>query len=225
LPYLLSKSRKGLIFAADFVEEKKCLTCIDEIAEFIDGIKIGNLLALSTGLKIVRKIKEICNIPIIGDFKIMDVPHIATSIVKKGIEAGLDGFIICGICGPDVIQDCMKIAEERMIFIFTEFTHSSGLINHELSNFIAQIAKDLKVYGIQAPATKHDRVRKLRNIVGNELLIISCGVGKQGVVYGNAIKYGADYEIIGRSIYLSDNPKLEAQKAKNKILQLEKEIN
>lgn len=37
--------------------------------------------------------------------------------------------------------------------------------------------------------------------MGNSLVIISCGIGKQGPIVGSAIAAGADYEIIGRSIY------------------------
>ncbi len=215
----LPKGKKGLIFAADFVEENACLNCINNISEFIDAIKIGNLLISCTNLDIVKKIKEICDVPIIGDFKIMDISYIATSMIKKGIEAGLDGFMICGVCGPEVLSNCIECAKDKMIFVFTEFTHFTGLIDREQSNLVAQMAKDFMAYGIQAPATKPDRIMELKSIVGDELLIISCGVGEQGVSYGSAISYGADYEIVGRSIYLSTNPKLEAQKAKNKIYQ------
>ena len=44
-------------------------------------------------------------------------------------------------------------------------------------------------------------------------LIISCGVGYQGTPYGSAVKAGADFEIIGRAIYNSENPLNEAKKA------------
>jgi orotidine-5'-phosphate decarboxylase len=37
--------------------------------------------------------------------------------------------------------------------------------------------------------------------MGDRLILISCGIGKQGPKIGSAIAAGADYEIIGRSIY------------------------
>jgi len=46
----------------------------------------------------------------------------------------------------------------------------------------------------------------LRNIVG-ALIIACCGIGAQGPEPGSAIKAGADFEIIGRTIYEADNSK------------------
>lgn len=214
---VLPRGEKGLMFAADFVDEKACLNCLNSIADYIDGIKIGHLLIVSVGLRIIHKIRQIVNVPIIADFKLMDISPIATSLIHKGIEFGLDGFMMCGVCGPDVLKDCISVGRDKMIFVFTEFTHFTGLIDRQLSNYVAEMARDFGAFGIQAPATKPIRVRELRQIVGEELVIMSCGVGEQGASYGSAIKNGADYEIVGRSIYLAQNPRSEAQKAKTNI--------
>jgi len=210
--------KKGLILAADFDDEKTCIDCISKVADFIDGIKIGNLTVFTLGFEIIEKLKKIRPLPVIGDFKIMDISAIATSIIKRGIDAGIDGFMICGVCGPEVLRDSLQIARDRMVFVFTEFTHFTGLIDENLSDYVAEMARDLGAYGIQAPATRPNRIQKLRKIVGDNLIVISCGVGEQGIPYGTAIANGANYEIVGRSIYLSNKPRLEAKTAKNAIV-------
>lgn len=63
-----------------------------------------------------------------------------------------------------------------------------------------------------APATRPKQISKFRTIVGKNMKIISPGIGTQG---GNAKKCfnaGADWIIIGRSIYNSLNPINEIQK-------------
>lgn len=211
------KGEKGIIFAADLVDEVSCLQVIEEISGFIDAIKIGYPLILNTGIQIVHKIKEICNLPVIADLKIMDISSVAGKIVATVVKAGCDGVVVCGQCGPGVIFDCMQEAEDKMVIVFNEFTHFDGLITEEVANDTAKIAKDLGAYGIQVPGTKPHRIQKLREIVGNNLIIIACGIGAQGPSPGTAIKTGADYEIIGRAIYTSQNPKRSVEEIKKII--------
>ena len=60
-------------------------------------------------------------------------------------------------------------------------------------------------------------VHTIREIVG-DLTIISPGVGVQGGSAADTIKAGADYVIVGRSIYQSDNPAAVAKKITDEIL-------
>ena len=48
--------------------------------------------------------------------------------------------------------------------------------------------------------------------LGNEILILSPGVGVQGGKVGGAISAGADFEMVGRSIYKAENPGEVAEK-------------
>ena len=65
---------------------------------------------------------------------------------------------------------------------------------------MAKMAADCGVNGVVAPATRPGRVKVIWDIVG-ELIIISPGVGAQGGSAGDTIRAGADYVIVGSSIY------------------------
>jgi orotidine-5'-phosphate decarboxylase len=69
---------------------------------------------------------------------------------------------------------------------------------------IACLAIECGADGIIAPATRPDRVKVLRGIVGNRK-ILSPGVGAQG---GDADEVArlVDGIIVGRAIYEADNP-------------------
>jgi orotidine-5'-phosphate decarboxylase len=210
------KRKSGIIFAIDLESETSALRVAKEVYEYVDSIKIGYPLVLNAGLRIVKKIKKESNVPIIADFKVMDISSTATKIVKAAVNAGCDGVVICGVCGPTVISRCIEAARGKKVFVFTEFTHSDGLLSPKISNYTAKVAKELCVDGIFAPGTKPERIRELRNIVG-DLIIACCGIGAQGPMPGSAIKAGADFEIIGRAIYDANNPKLAAMEIKRRI--------
>jgi orotidine-5'-phosphate decarboxylase len=69
---------------------------------------------------------------------------------------------------------------------------------------IARLAIECGADGIIAPATRPERVKVLRGIVGNRK-ILSPGVGAQGGEIDTIVKL-VDGIIVGRAIYESDNP-------------------
>ncbi|MBN1840728.1 MAG: orotidine-5'-phosphate decarboxylase [Deltaproteobacteria bacterium] len=209
---------RGIIFAPDFVELDKCFEIIGKCREYFSAVKLGNLTLYQHGIKAVRELKEQFDIPIICDFKLMDIPDIAERVLGLGAENGMDGAMIWGLAGEETISRCIASFPEIMIFVLTEYTHSPEAISRKVGDQMAHMAAELGAYGIQAPATRPRRVEELRDIIGEELKIISCGVGHQGTPYGHAVKHGADFEIIGRSICFSQNPAAESEKAFNAIL-------
>jgi len=146
----------------------------------------------------------------------MDYSLIAVKTVEITVDAGYDAVVVCGACGPDVISRCVKAANDKQVFVFAEFTHRDGLLDSNIANRSARLAKELGAYGIFAPGTKPGRIKELRNIVG-DLIIACCGIGAQGTEPGSAIKAGADFEIIGRTIYAAENPKAAIIEIKERI--------
>ena len=212
---------KGMIFAADITNKKRLIEIIKQISPYIDVIKIGNVSLYEHGWRIISDIKDQSDKKIIIDLKLMDIPYIAESISKKALSYGADGIIICGPVGDETISICRNIFADKYIFIFTQFTHMSGLISDEMADEFIDLALSLSCDGIQVPATIPNRISEVKQKVGNDLMIISCGLGKPGPEIGSAIRAGADYEIIGRAIYdpnvTKSSPKNAAMLAKQKI--------
>jgi len=192
---------KGIIFAADIEEKGILLRTIDEVLPYVEGIKVGNIVLYSFGWAIIKDIKAICDKPILVDLKLMDIPYIAKKISTQAYKSGADGIIVCGPIGKDSIMACKDVLDSNPIFVFTQFTHSTGLINDDMAQEYVKIAMELGCNGVQIPANRPDRIVSTRSLIGDNALILSCGVGAQGTPIGDAIKYGADYEIIGRAIY------------------------
>lgn len=211
-------SGKGLIFSPDFIDFQQASKIISKCQEYFSAIKIGNLTMYREGIEVIRDIKDRFNLPIICDFKLMDIPDIAEAIMTAGVENGMDGAMIWGLAGEETIYRCVSSFPDVMIFVLTGYTHSSETINTSISKDLAQMAVELGAYGIQAPATRPNHISELREIIGNDLKIISCGVGYQGAPYGSGVRHGADFEIVGRKIYRSSDPTGESKKALDAVL-------
>jgi len=212
--------RTGLVLALDMDYETPALELVADVYTYVDAIKIGYVLILSEGLSVMKAIKrEFPQLPIIADLKIADAPHIARKMTLLALDAGADVVSVCGVCGATVIQECLQLTEYRKknLLVFLEFTQLDGLIGPNQANQIALMAKERSAWGILAPGTKPHRIKELRSLVGQNLVIVSCGIGAQGIEPGTALKAGADFEIVGRHICTALDPKVAAANISNSL--------
>ncbi|WP_406661086.1 orotidine-5'-phosphate decarboxylase [Methanolobus sp. ZRKC3] len=202
-----------LILALDVLDSDEAIKISEDVAEYVDAIKIGYPIVLACGLDIISKLSKLA--PIIADFKIADIPNTNRLICEQVFDAGADAVIVQGFTGHDSLEICVNLAQERNkdIFVVTEMSHPGALdFMQDVGEDIAKMAADNKAFGIVAPATRPERVTEIRKIIGDEVTIISPGVGAQGGSASDVIKAGADWVIVGRGIYQSENPR-DAAKA------------
>ncbi|MCZ7381760.1 MAG: orotidine-5'-phosphate decarboxylase [Candidatus Methanoperedens sp.] len=206
-----------LILALDVTDKNAAITISKETAEHVDAIKIGYPLVLGAGLEIIGRVCKFTHV--IADFKVADIPNTNRLICSQAFEAGASAVIVHGFTGRDSLLECVKTASEYNgeIFVVTEMSHP-GAIEFMAPNALelASLAVECKAQGVVAPATRPERVEKIRGVVGN-LTIISPGVGAQGGSAADAITAGADYVIVGRTIYNSKNPGKEAERIAKEI--------
>ncbi|MCK9152404.1 orotidine-5'-phosphate decarboxylase [Methanobacterium alcaliphilum] len=202
------KVKNRIILAMDIMDIKHAITVTEEVAHFIDTIKIGYPLALSAGLSCFSKFKENFDFKIIADFKVADIPSTNEKICKTTFNAGADAVIAHGFVGEDSVSACLNVADEKEkeIFLLTEMSHPGAeTFLKEVSLEIADMGVDLGVKNFVAPSTRLDRLSKIRNIIGKDSFMISPGVGVQGGDASQTLNF-ADAVIVGRSIYQSDDP-------------------
>ncbi len=210
--------KTGLIFALDVTDRKEAIKISEKVAGYVDAIKIGYPLALATGMDIIGQLSKYA--PIIADFKVADIPNTNRLICEQVFKAGADAVIVQGFTGHDSLEATVKLAKEQKkdIFVVTEMSHPGALdFMQQVGEGIAKMAADADASGVVAPATRPQRVTEIRKIIGNKLSIISPGVGAQGGTASDVIKAGADWVIVGRSIYQSDEPELAAKKIVDEI--------
>jgi len=212
------KPNTRIILALDVTEKNKAFGILREVYDLIDGVKLNHPLIFSYGISISKEIKDEFKCPIIGDFKIADITLTNNKIIDICIENNIDFLTLHGIIGRANLSDIKEYAKGRIdFFMITELSSCIGATLFPFEEY-ARLAVDLDFYGVQTPATKPNIIKKVRHTVGDSMTIISCGIGAQGVSPGGAIKYGADFEIIGRFIYMDKHPR-EATKKYIKMIE------
>ena len=201
-----------LILALDVTEKKQALAIAHSCASHIDAIKLGYPLILSCGLDVAGEL-EALDLPLIADFKVADIPNTNRLIAEQVFDAGFSSVICHGFTGKDAVQACVDVAADYggACFVVAEMSHpgATAFFHGGTAEKIAALAMECGADGIIAPATRPERVKVLRRIIGKRK-ILSPGVGAQG---GDAADVAnlVDGIIVGRAIYEAEDPAAAAE--------------
>ena len=193
---------------------KWCFKIIDDTLDIVSGYKIGLPLILDLDRKrdlekIARKMEGVWLR--IADLKLADIGDIMVSIIRRLHEFGFNAFIVHGFIGYDGaldrVSDYVDSIDAKLITVISmSHSGSSEIIDHVLDRLL-EVALRAGSWGIVAPATRPEIIREIRSRVGDRVKILSPGIGVQGARPSTAIKAGADYEIIGRLVTRSEDPR------------------
>jgi orotidine-5'-phosphate decarboxylase len=212
--------KNSLILALDVLSRDKALELTEQLVDHFDAIKVGYPLILHAGLGIVEEISSIS--PVIADLKIADTPNTNRLICEAVLGAGAGAIIAQAFPGKDSLVACADCAESfgADLFVVTEMSHPGAeQFMAPLAERMARLAVESGASGVVAPATRPERIRMIRSIIGDKL-IISPGVGAQGGAAGEALQAGADYLIVGRSVFGSADPWAQAKELAAQVEQL-----
>jgi len=166
---------------------------------------------LRTGVHRLRDLLSASSKPLIADLKLADIGDIMTYVVEALADAGVSAVISHAFVGRRGALDVLVRKSEELgvkpiLVVSMSHPGSTEFIDKHLSEFV-NLALELRVWGVVAPATRGEVISRVRELAGKELKIFSPGIGAQGAEPGSAICYGADYEIVGRAVTNSPNPR------------------
>lgn len=200
------KKQSGLILALDVTERERALKIAEAVSGLMDAIKVNYPLALSCGLGIVTDLSK--HIEVICDFKVADIPNTNRLIVEEAFKAGASGIIVHGFVGHDSVEACVEYAKGGDVFVVTEMSHPGGQeFTAKIAEELVQLAVDTKASGVIAPATRPERLKAIRALLPDNMVVLSPGVGAQGGKITDTFEAGADFAIIGRAIYDAEDPR------------------
>lgn len=222
-------ARTGIVHALDVDDLDRARDIARSVEPYVDAIKVSWPTVMEIGCKeVIYTVRRSVSLPIMADFKVADIPEISSRIVQKAIRMGADGVILQGFVGKESMKACIDEAHRGTgyTFVVTEMSHPGAeLFMQPVGVRIAELARELGSDGIIAPATRPERTREYRRVVGKDLIIVSPGVGAQGAEVGDAIKAGADFEVIGRKIYEAQDPGQAAKQLSEKMALVRKELH
>jgi len=203
------KERKNLLDSA--------INLLSNIEDYIAGIKIGLPFSLCVNLDNVEEIiKNFSNkYFFICDFKIADIGYTNSLIIRNILNIGFNAIIAHAIIGfkdglERIVSEAKKFNAGVLALCAMSHNGAEEFINKHYIELL-EIAAKSKVDGFILPATYPSYISTARKLYP-WALIFSPGVGTQKAAFGSAINNGADFEIIGRSIYEAENPKKEIEK-------------
>jgi orotidine-5'-phosphate decarboxylase len=204
------------------IQRSKAL--LEQLSDQVCAVKINRQLLLTLGLRngvdLIVGYAHSLSLPAIMDAKLNDVAHTNEAMMRAYIQAGFDAIIASPVAGWDVgLDSAIGLArkEKRSVILLVHMSNPGSerfysLIaegfgkSRPLFEHFAELALQWQVQGVVVGATKSDVVSRVRQIVGQDIKIYSPGVGAQGGDVKSALQSGADYLIVGRSIYSAPDP-------------------
>lgn len=193
--------------------------------QHIAGYKVGSLLVMRNGLaEVVRSLSS--DVPLILDMQKhgTDIPDIVERQVRLAAESGVAAVIGAPLGAGShempsgSLETFAAVCKETgtLPIVVVEMSHPGAdeFLHHDASVHLAERLVQLEVGHVVAPATKPKSIRRVTEVFesgGIPVRVVSPGVGPQKTGNApedarNAVLSGADYIVVGRAIYNSEDP-------------------
>jgi orotidine-5'-phosphate decarboxylase len=227
--------RERLIFALDIgggLEEALCW--VDRLRDHVGLFKVGKESFVRYGTEIVRQIHARGG-RVFLDLKFHDIPNTVARAAEAASELGVAMFNLHALGGREMMMETVgavrRIAERSgarppavlAVTVLTSlndrdlkilgFGHGTG----ETALHLARLAQDAGVSGVVSSAADAAAIRKA---CGTDFLIVTPGIRgvaevagddqKRVVTPSEAVRWGADYLVVGRPIRQAADPAGEA---------------
>jgi orotidine-5'-phosphate decarboxylase len=207
--------------------EQETLRIISQTAEHAAAFKINRHLVLPLGIsegipRIIDKIHDEGTTAII-DCKLNDIGNTNKAIAKYYFDAGFDAMIVNPLVGMEGgLDGVFEMARNRKRGIITLCYMSHPAAKDGYGLFVAsdekaknaeplyiKFARQSRLWDVDGAivgATHPEKIKEIHTVLGDEIPIISPGVGAQGGSARTAIEAGASFVIVARSIVESPDP-------------------
>ena len=213
-----------VIVALDNNNLKKTLAIVKKIRSEAFGFKIGKEFFYNYGIQGYKKIYNISP-NIFLDLKLHDIPNTVAKAILSLSSASIDLLTIHACGGSEMCAFAVKARDESnpnlkllAVTVLTSMNQQQmetlnvhkPVQDHVLD--LAKLSVDAKVDGIVS--STHE-LKLLRDNLGNEPLIVTPGIRPKGadlneqkrvMTPAEAKELGADYIVVGRPIYKSEDP-------------------
>ena len=235
------KAKSNIILALDLPADKpscllsRSIKILESVHPYLCALKLNRQAVLPLGLfdgvqKIVKSAHDL-GLPTIMDAKINDIGNTNRAIAEYYFKAGFDAVIASPFVGwEEGLQPVFEVAHQmtRGVIILVYMSHKGASEGYgqtvrdpktgELrSQYMVFAEKALKweADGAVVGATYPEKIREVNAVLKDKVPIYSPGVGAQGGDIEAAVKAGARYLIVGRTIVLAEDPAETAKRLRD----------
>jgi orotidine-5'-phosphate decarboxylase len=239
----LRERRSNLVLALDIPPDSpfhllsKSMGILKKVYPHICAVKINHHLVLPLGLfNGVQKIIQFAHdheLPTIMDCKINDIGSTNRVIAEYYYKTGFDAVIANPFVGwTEGMQPVFEVAKKmgKGVILLVYMSHKGteegygqtvlDLTKKQVPQYrvFAEKALSWNADGAVVGATYPDKIREVYAVLGNNVPIYAPGIGVQGGSVDLAMKAGARYLIVGRTVVLAADP-VETLKNIKKVAQ------
>jgi len=225
----------NIILALDLVSDSrstllsKSLALLKKAQPYICAVKINHQLVLPLGLfsgvKKILKTAQSFELPTIMDCKINDIGNTNRVIAENYYNAGFDAVIANLFVGwEEGLQPVFEVAKhmEKGVILLCYMSHKAAgegygqtiqQYNKPTSQYVAFAKKAIEwnADGAVVGATYPEKIKEIHEILQDKVPIYSPGIGVQGGDLQSAVRAGARYLIVGRTIFNASDPAAAAR--------------
>jgi len=240
-----AKSKKSnIVLALDFPFEEpenrenlfsRAQRILETVHPYICAVKFNRHLVLPLGIfngvqKLVEKAHDMRLLTIM-DCKVNDIGATNQTIVEYYYAAGFDALTANPFVGwEEGLKPVFDVARrlQRGVVLLVYMSHKGASESYGQTIYDAETNKKTLQYvsfakkalkwdadGAVVGATYPEKIREVHEILGEKIPIYSPGIGVQGGAIESALKAGARYLIVGRTITLAENPAETAKKIRD----------
>lgn len=221
---------KKVILALDVDEKDYALQLVDRFSAHVDIFKVGLELFTSAGPEVVRAIHNKGK-KVFLDLKFHDIPNTVASAAVAATRLGVYMFNVHAGGGLDAMQACREavtkvclkenltrpklLAVTVLTSLSTDILKNELCIHHSAETHVKHLAKLTQEAGFDGVVASGHEARLIRDKCGEGFLIVTPGIRpswssdddqERIMTPSKAVREGADYLVMGRSILRQDDP-------------------
>jgi orotidine-5'-phosphate decarboxylase len=235
-----AKRKSNIVLALDFPFEKpenrksifrRAESVLQAAEPYICAVKFNHHLVLPLGVfdgvqELVKKAHDVGLLTVM-DCKVNDIGATNQVIAEYYYAAGFDALIANPFVGwEEGLKPIFDVANksQRGVVLLVYMSHKAACEGYGQTVYDAEtgtkilqyvsFAKKALKYGADGAvvgATYPEKIKKVHQILGEEVPIFSPGIGAQGGEIRSALDVGARYLIVGRSITQAEDPAKSAK--------------
>lgn len=231
--------KERIVLALDVDRLGTAQEIVKEFKDSVGMFKVGKQLFTHTGPKIVDFIKMKGGKGFL-DLKYHDIPNTVSKAAVEATRLGVDMFNVHASGGFTMMKATAHAVKEEVTKlkisppIIIAVTVLTSLDDGELSQMgINQSAKDFtkilaslaKEAGLDGVVSSGQEAQMIKDLCGKDFVIVTPGVRvtetkddqKRTIGPGEAVKMGATYLVLGRTVLQTENPKETLKKVEEQI--------